>query len=89
MEENKNTNEVKQPTYEELAQSHIALRNEYFKVFNRLTELENSNALARLNFLFEVLKANTMFPKEFVDNCTHEIMDMMTIEPNKEDIKEE
>lgn len=87
MEENKNTEQI---PYEELANNFIALRQEYFKMHKTLSEYERSNYFTQLGILIEIVKASDKFPKEFVDRCVNEIINMMTPEENaNEESKEE
>lgn len=83
MEENVKQNE--KLTYEQLenaANQLLAQNNEL-----RRTLMELSNAMRRLDYLFKVLDHVALFDVDFVDNCTTEIVQLMTI-PEKQDTLE-
>ena len=86
MEENKNMEQV---PYEELANNFIALRQEYFKMHKTLSEYERSNYFTQLGILIEIVKTSDKFPKEFVDRCVNEIIDMMTPEESSDEKTQE
>lgn len=80
MEENKTQNE--KLTYEQLetaANQLLAQNNEL-----KRTLMELSNAMRRLDYLFKVLDHVALFDVDFVDKCTAEIVQLMTI-PEKSD----
>lgn len=83
MGENVNTKD-KLP-YEQLenaANQLLAQNNEL-----RRTLMELSNAMRRLDYLFKVLDHVALFDVDFVDNCTAEIVQLMTI-PDKQETTE-
>lgn len=75
-------------SYEELENVAAQLSQQNQQLYNRLQQVEVSNMLSRLEFLFKVVKNSNAFPTEFVDKCVKEIIDIMTI-PEVEDTKEE
>lgn len=80
MEEN--VKQEEKLTYEQLenaANQLLAQNNEL-----RRTLMELSNAMRRLDYLFKVLDHVALFDVDFVDNCTAEIVQLMTI-PEKQD----
>lgn len=83
MEEN--VKQEEKLTYEQLenaANQLLAQNNEL-----RRTLMELSNAMRRLDYLFKVLDHVALFDVDFVDNCTTEIVQLMTI-PEKQDTPE-
>lgn len=83
MEEN--VKQEEKLTYEQLANAAnqlLAQNNEL-----RRTLMELSNAMRRLDYLFKVLDHVALFDVDFVDNCTAEIVQLMTI-PEKQDTPE-
>mgnify|MGYP003390942446 CR=1 FL=1 len=83
MEEN--VKQEEKLTYEQLenaANQLLAQNNEL-----RRTLMELSNAMRRLDYLFKVLDHVALFDVDFVDNCTAEIVQLMTI-PEKQDTPE-
>lgn len=83
MEEN--VKQEEKLTYEQLenaANQLLAQNNEL-----RRTLMELSNAMRRLDYLFKVLDHVALFDVDFVDNCTAEIVQLMTI-PEKQDAPE-
>lgn len=83
MEEN--VKQEEKLTYEQLenaANQLLAQNNEL-----RRTLMELSNAMRRLDYLFKVLDHVALFDVDFVDNCTAEIVQLMTI-PEKQDTTE-
>lgn len=96
MEEKKN-NEKKELTFDELktaAEQWYQEKEFYKKKCNELASqiqgLNISNALKRVEFLFEVIKNPASFDKDFVKECALEIQDGLTLpkeEPKKEEEK--
>ena len=83
MEEN--VKQEEKLTYEQLenaANQLLAQNNEL-----RRTLMELSNAMRRLDYLFKVLDHVALFDVDFVDNCTAEIVQLMTI-PEKQETTE-
>jgi hypothetical protein len=77
MEENK---EIKKKlTYEELENAAHQLSEQSRQLYTRLQEADLSNLFKRLDYLFKVLNSDNFFPKEFVESCATEIMDIITI----------
>jgi hypothetical protein len=81
MEETKNVE--KKLSYEELEKAANELIMQNQQLYAELQKANMANVFKRLDYLFKVVEFNTVFDTEFVNNCTTEIKDMMTI---KEDI---
>lgn len=70
------------PTYEQLETAAYELTEECKRLYTEYQKLSIANAFKRLDYLFKVLKYSDAFSKEFVQNCTKEIVSMMTVENN-------
>lgn len=86
--EETNVNVEKKLSYEELEKAANELLMQNQQLYTELQKANMANVFKRMDYLFKVVEFNTVFDTEFVNNCTAEIKDMMTI---KEDtsIKEE
>lgn len=81
MEENKKL------SYEQLEQIANQLSQQNREMYSKLQELNRSNALVRLDYLFRVIELvtkypqthNQVFPDGFVNDCIHEFVESMTI----------
>jgi 5'-3' exonuclease len=81
MEENKKLN------YEQLEQIANQLSQQNREMYSKLQELNRSNALVRLDYLFRVIELaakypqvyNQILPDGFVNDCIHEFVESMTI----------
>lgn len=85
MEETKNVE--KKLSYEELEKAANELLMQNQQLYTELQKANMANVFKRLDYLFKVVEFNTVFDTEFVNNCTAEIKDMMTIKednPTKE-----
>lgn len=86
MEETK-VNVENKLSYEELEKAANELLMQNQQLYTELQKANMSNVFKRLDYLFKVVEFNTVFDTEFVNNCTAEIKDMMTIKedtPTKE-----
>lgn len=93
MEENKNKEQEKKLSYEELenAAKQIsvqadALYKENIQLKQAIQQANLSNMYTELNFKFKVLEHSMMFNNEFIDSIVKEIEDIMT--PKKEEEEE-
>ena len=75
-------------TYEQLLKvaQDLNTQNNYLKqqagtMQQKIAELSNFAMFKRLDYLFEVVKNDSKFPKEFVDACINEIVETMTPPP--------
>lgn len=55
------------------------LREVYAEASKRINELNYTNAFARLNILFEVLKNEHLYPNNFIEAVVKEIIDTVNI----------
>ncbi len=94
--EEKNTPKKEQRySYEELNNICIQLQQQNQKLVTQLRQMDISNAVARLNYLFKVVEcANASnkdnaysFTSEFVESCIKEIEETISI-PEDQDKKE-
>lgn len=83
--EETNKHEEKKMSYEDLNNVATQLSAQVRSLYQRLQEANMQNAFQRLNYLFKVLEQANHFQIEFVDKCALEIIDIMTIEPPKEE----
>lgn len=82
----------KKMSYEELAQvsQELNAQNNYLKqqlnmAHQKLAELSNLAMFKRLDYLFEIVKISDKFPKEFVEECSAEIVETMSIVASPEE----
>lgn len=98
-EEKSNQQEVKQLSYDELRKAASELSMQLQRMsqqFNlerqnhqkEMHELQMFNMFKRLDFLFKVVENAPMFPAEFVENITKEVVDLLSL-PNEQENKEE
>lgn len=59
------------------------LRDVYTEASKRISEMNYTNALARLNILFEVLKNEHLYPNDFIEDVVNEIMDTINVKPKE------
>lgn len=86
MEETKNVE--KKLSYDELEKAANELLMQNQQLYTELQKANMANVFKRLDYLFKVVEFNNVFDTEFVNNCTAEIKDMMTIKedtPAKEE----
>lgn len=79
MEENKNQNEEKKLSYEELNNVCHQLSNQSRELYQKLQEANQFNMFKRLDYLFAVVKFYERFSAEFATKCIEEIEQIMTI----------
>lgn len=81
------TKETKKLSYEEL--ENVAVQFQH-KAMQLESQLRNVNiASLRLNYLFKVMENKAAFPEDFVTKCSQEIIDIITVEDNSEETKEQ
>lgn len=59
------------------------LRDVYAEASKRISEMDYTNALARLNILFEVLKNEHLYPNAFIEDVVNEIVDTINVKPKE------
>ena len=85
MEENKNNNEKAEVSYEQL--KTIALQAQQ-TAYNLKERLQNIDMVSlRLTWLFKVIENKTSFNKDFINKCSSEIENLLTIEESNEQDK--
>lgn len=74
-----------EPTYEQLKNfvDQLAMQNRALR--EQVMHLSNEASYKRIEYLFDVLKYNHLFPSDFVSKCTLEIEEALTIENDNED----
>lgn len=94
-EEKSNQQEVKQLSYDELrkAASELSMQlqrmSQQFNIERQkhqkeTQELQMFNMFKRLDFLFKVVENAPMFPAEFVENITKEVVDLLSLSNEQE-----
>lgn len=93
--ENKQRINTEKLSYEELSNVCNQLDTKCRQLSQQLYQLQQSQALLRLEFLFKIIDKKDSFDKTFVDDCINEIKEIMTIkeeseikEENKKEVKE-
>lgn len=89
MEEIKNSKEkpqlielgTKEPSYDDLKAAVFTWQQRATALENRLRSIDM--VAARLEYLFRVLDSKDVLPKEFVDKCAKEIVEILTIDTEK------
>lgn len=85
MEENKNNKEKAEVSYEQL--KTIALQAQQ-TAYNLKERLQNIDMVSlRLTWLFKVIENKTSFNKDFINKCSSEIENLLTIEESNEQDK--
>ncbi len=80
MEEKKETAE--KLSYEQLENAAMQLQQRLMLAENKLRSIDFASV--RLTWLFKVLKNKESFPVEFVNKCSSEIEELLTIEDTNE-----
>ena len=83
MEENK-MEEQKKLTYEQLNDACNQLWQQNKQLVKRNKELEQFVMNKRLDYLFKVLECSKEFSSDFIENCTSEIEEAMTVPQDME-----
>lgn len=94
-EEKSNQQEVKQLSYDELRKAASELSMQLQRMSQQFNlerqkhqketqELQMFNMFKRLDFLFKVVENAPMFPAEFVENITKEVVDLLSLSNEQE-----
>lgn len=73
-------NETRKPTYEELMNAYVQVRQQNEQLINQIRQ--TNGVEKRLYFLFEVLKHAELFG-DFAIECVNEVRDIMTLPKNE------
>lgn len=87
MEENKATETIKNPSYEQLEKDVASLKSMNNQLIMQLQQVNINTLFKRLDYLFKVVEFREAFNKEFVNNCVEEIEIHIT-PPKEEEDKE-
>lgn len=98
-EEKSNQQEVKQLSYDELRKAASELSMQLQRMSQQFNlerqkhqketqELQMFNMFKRLDYLFKVVENAPIFPAEFVENITKEVVDLLSLS-NEQENKEE
>ena len=79
--------EKPQHTVEELEKYIQQIHVEYNKLAEANRQMNNNNAVIRVELLFKVLDKANFFPKPFVKKCVLELEDLLTIPDQEEEEK--
>lgn len=82
MEEKKETTKL---SYEQLEQIANQLSQQNNQLLGKLQELNMMNVFKRLDYLFKILEYPMFFAESFVDKCSKEIEDIMTLKEESTD----
>lgn len=76
-------------TYEEIVTENNQIKQQAEAMYRQMQQMNMQNIFKRLDYLLEVVKERTAFPKDFVDRSTNEIVSLLTIpeEQKKEETK--
>lgn len=66
-------------TYEQLEAENMQIKQQAEAMYRQIQQMNMQNVFKRLDYLFEVVKERTAFPKNFVDRSTNEIVSLLTI----------
>lgn len=94
-EEKSNQQEVKQLSYDELRKAASELSMQLQRMSQQFNlerqkhqketqELQMFNMFKRLDYLFKVVENAHMFPAEFVENITKEVVDLLSLSNEQE-----
>lgn len=85
----KTAKKEKKATYEELNNYCVQLYNQNKQLVEKLQQLNMANLFKRLDYLFLVIQNKETFDKEFLDSCTNEIKEALSIQNEERKEKEE
>lgn len=85
--ENKEKKDVKPLDIDQVKMVASQLQQRCVMLENKLRSIDLTTM--RLNYLFKVLENKLCFPKDFVNKCTNEIVDLMDDSSEEEQSKEE
>ena len=88
MEENKATETIKKPSYEQLEKDVASLKSMNNQLIMQLQQVNINTLFKRLDYLFKVVEFREAFNKEFVNNCVEEIEIHITPPKEEEEDKE-
>lgn len=83
--ENKQKIDTKKLSYEDLSNVCAQLEDKCRELAHQNFQLQQSQALIRLDFLFKVVEKKDCFSAEFVKKCAAEIVDLITIKEENKD----
>ena len=80
---------VEKKTYEQLEAENNQIKQQAEAMYRQMQQMNMANVFKRLDYLFSVIKERTAFPQEFVEKCTNEIVNLLTIpeEQKQEEVK--
>jgi len=81
--------EEKKFTYEELETITKQMAQQIDTMRNQLQQNSFNEAVARLNFSFQVLQYEKFFPKKYVELIVEDIQNILAIQKDEEEVKKE
>jgi hypothetical protein len=79
--------EEKKFTYEELETITKQMAQQIDTMRNQLQQNSFNEAVARLNFSFQVLQNEKFFPKKYVESIVEDIQNILAIQEDEEEVK--
>lgn len=79
--------EEKKFTYEELETITKQMAQQIDTMRNQLQQNSFNEAVARLNFSFQVLQNEKFFPKKYVESIVEDIQNILAIQKDEEEVK--
>lgn len=76
-------------SYEQLENVAHQLSEQNRQLFAKLQELNMTNMLKRLDYLFKVVENGHMFKQDFLEKCIAEIESLMTVPEQEEKLETE
>lgn len=80
--------EEKKFTYEELETITKQMAQQIDTMRNQLQQNSFNEAVARLNFSFQVLQNEKFFPKKYVESIVEDIQNILAIQKDEEEVKQ-
>lgn len=96
MEENKKVVDMKSEpktqskvSYEELENIAAQLSAQNRQLYARVQQMDITNLLRRLDYMFKVVENSHVFSEEFVTKCVNEIEEMLTAPEGEQEVNKE
>jgi hypothetical protein len=83
--ENTKTEVREKPTYEQLENYVNQLASQNMALNKRVAELSEISMFKRIDYLFKVIENKDSFTESFVQTCSNEIVEAMTLPVNTEE----
>jgi alpha-L-arabinofuranosidase len=80
--------EQKKLTYEQLEQVATQLSQQSRQLYSQLQQANLTNTFKRMDYLFKVIQYANKFDADFVNKCTKELVDFLTMQEESEESEE-